>query len=199
MLIKRLFDIIISFIGLIILSPIFLIITILIKLFMSGPVLFRQKRIGRYGKPFMITKFRTMVIDHSGKTVSIKGEDRITSLGRYLRKCKLDELLELWNVLKGDMSFVGPRPDVPEYYDMLVGEERLILELRPGITSPASLKYSNEEELLASVPDPQKYNDEILWPDKVKLNMEYYYNRSFVGDVCLILKTIFGRDKNTLV
>jgi len=197
MFIKRLFDILVSFLGLIILSPLLLIITILIKLLMPGPVLFRQERMGRHGKPFIMTKFRTMTTDHSGSPISIKGENRITPLGRFLRNHKLDELHELWNVLKGDMSFVGPRPDVPEYYEKLVGEERLILELRPGITSPASLKYSNEEELLASIPDPQKYNDEILWPDKVKLNLEYYYNRSFIGDICIILKTIFARNKNT--
>jgi lipopolysaccharide/colanic/teichoic acid biosynthesis glycosyltransferase len=133
-----------------------------------------------------------MTINHSGNSISIKGQNRITPLGATLRKFKLDELPELWNVLIGDMSFVGPRPDISEYTSKLLGEEKLILELRPGITSPATLKYSNEEEFLASVPDPIKYNNEILWPDKVKLNLNYYYNRSFWGDIHLILITIFG-------
>jgi lipopolysaccharide/colanic/teichoic acid biosynthesis glycosyltransferase len=164
---------------------------------MPGPILFRQKRIGRHGKKFIIYKFRTMTINHGGNTISIKGEDRITPLGAFLRKHKLDELHELWNVLKGDMSFVGPRPDMPEYTSKLTGKERFILELRPGITGPATLKYSNEEQLLASVADPKKYNDEILWPDKVRLNLEYYYSRSFWGDISLIFKTVFSRGKYT--
>lgn len=158
---------------------------------MPGPVFFRQKRTGRYGKPFTIYKFRTMIVNHGGNTVSVKGENRITALGAVLRKFKLDELPELWNVLIGDMSFVGPRPDVPEYYESLSGEEKKILELRPGITGPASLKYSNEEEILESVADPKKYNDEVLWPDKIRINLDYYYNRSFWGDIGLIFKTIF--------
>ena len=112
-----------------------------------------------------------------------------------LRKYKLDELPELWNVLKGDMSFVGPRPDMPEYIERLKGEEKKILNLRPGITGPASLKYANEEELLASVEDPVKYNDEVIWPDKVRINLDYYYNRSFWGDIRIILQTIFGKNE----
>lgn len=158
---------------------------------MPGPVFFIQKRAGRYGRPFSICKFRTMTVDNKGGTVSVKGDNRITRLGAVLRKYKLDELPELWNVLVGDMSFVGPRPDMPEYAEMLSGEEKLILELRPGITGPASLKYASEEDLLATAPDPQKYNDEILWPDKVRLNLDYYYKRSFILDIKIILKTIF--------
>jgi len=134
-----------------------------------------------------------MIVNHGGNTVSVKGESRITPFGAVLRKYKLDELPELWNVLKGDMSFVGPRPDVPDYTENLTGDERLILKLRPGITGPATLKYSNEEELLATVPDPKKYNDEILWPDKVRINLEYYRNRSFIGDILIIFQTLFGR------
>lgn len=126
---------------------------------------------------------------HHNNTISVKGEDRITSLGGFLRKYKLDELPELWNILKGDMSFVGPRPDMPEYANKLSGEDRLILNLRPGITGPATLKYANEEELLASVPDPYSYNDEVLWPDKVSINLEYYNNHSFFGDLIIIFKT----------
>jgi lipopolysaccharide/colanic/teichoic acid biosynthesis glycosyltransferase len=188
---KRAFDIIAAMIGLILISPLLLVIAALIRLRMPGPVLFRQKRAGRFGKPFTIYKFRTMTVNHGGSTISVKGENRITPLGAKLRKYKLDELPELWNVLKGDMSFVGPRPDMPQYAETLKGDERLILELRPGITGPASLKYANEEELLASVPDPVKYNDEVIWPDKVRINLDYYRKRSFLGDLALILKTIF--------
>ncbi len=160
---------------------------------MPGPVLFKQVRAGRKGRPFTICKFRTMSLNHNGNTISVKGESRITPLGAILRKYKLDELPELWNVLKGDMSFVGPRPDMPEYASRLTGEERQILELRPGITGPATLEYANEEEILASVPDPQKYNDEVIWPDKVRKNLQYYHNHSFAGDLKIILKTLFWR------
>jgi len=131
-----------------------------------------------------------MVTNHKGGTVSIRGETRITKLGAKLRKYKLDEIPELWNVLKGDMTFVGPRPDVPEYVNTLTGKERLILNLRPGITSPASLKYSKEEDLLASAPDPIRFYNEIIWPDKVRINLEYYYNRSCIGDFKIILHTM---------
>jgi lipopolysaccharide/colanic/teichoic acid biosynthesis glycosyltransferase len=134
-----------------------------------------------------------MTVNHGGTTITVKGDSRITPHGAKLRKYKLDELPELWNVLKGDMSFVGPRPDMPESVQKLVGEEKNILELRPGITGPATLKYVNEEDLLASVHNPQKYNDEVVWPDKVRMNLEYYRNRSFFGDIFIILQTIFGR------
>jgi lipopolysaccharide/colanic/teichoic acid biosynthesis glycosyltransferase len=188
---KRIFDLLASAIGLILLSPLLLAIAVFIKLKMPGPVLFRQERIGRNGKPFTIFKFRSMTLNHQGSTISVKGEKRITPLGAFLRKHKFDELPELWNVVCGDMSLVGPRPDMPGYANQLVGEEKLILKLRPGITGPASLKYANEEELLAGVADPVKYNDEIIWPDKVRINLDYYYNRSFLGDMLIIFKTIF--------
>jgi lipopolysaccharide/colanic/teichoic acid biosynthesis glycosyltransferase len=188
---KRIFDIIASLSGLVLLSPVLLVIAFLIKLYMPGPVFFRQYRAGRYGKSFTLVKFRSMTIRHNSSTVSVKGESRILPLGAILRKYKLDELPELWNVLKGDMSFVGPRPDMPEYADRLAGEERHILDLRPGITGLATLKYANEEELLAGVPDPQRYNDEVLWPDKVRINMDYYHTRSFMGDILIIFKTLF--------
>jgi lipopolysaccharide/colanic/teichoic acid biosynthesis glycosyltransferase len=136
-----------------------------------------------------------MYIDNVGSPVSVKGESRITHFGGKIREFKLDELPELWNILKGDMSFVGPRPDMPEYANRLNREERKILELRPGLTGPATLKYANEEELLASVPDPLKYNDEVIWPDKVRINLEYYYNRNFWGDLVIILKTIFRKKR----
>ncbi|MCK5691775.1 MAG: sugar transferase [Bacteroidales bacterium] len=190
-MLKRIFDIAASLFGLIVLSPALLIIAVLIKIRMPGPALFSQQRTGRYGKLFTIYKFRSMTLDHGGSTISVKGEMRITPLGGTLRKYKLDELPELWNILTGHMSFVGPRPDVPEYTDRLVGEERQILELRPGLTGPATLVYANEEEHLASVEDPQAYNDQVLWPEKVRLNMDYYHNRTFFGDILIIFRTIF--------
>jgi len=180
-----------SLFGLIVLSPVLLIIAVLIRVRMPGPALFKQKRTGRYGKLFTIYKFRSMTTDHGGGTISVLGENRITPLGATLRKYKLDELPELWNILRGEMSFVGPRPDMPEYMNRLLGDERLILELRPGLTGPATLVYANEEELLASVEDPQKYNDEVLWPEKIRLNLDYYHNRTFLGDILIILRTIF--------
>ena len=167
-------------------------VAILIKVKMpGGPVLFTQHRIGKDGKLFTMYKFRSMTMSHSGSSISVAGESRITPLGAVLRKYKLDELPELWNVLIGDMSFVGPRPDVPGYADSLQGEDRLILKLRPGITGPASLKYANEEEILATVNDPIKYNDEIIFPDKVRINLNYYYHHTFLGDIKLIFQTIF--------
>ena len=132
-----------------------------------------------------------MTMSHSASSISVAGESRITPLGSVLRKYKLDELPELWNVLIGDMSFVGPRPDVPGSADKLQGEDRLILQLRPGITGPASLKYANEEDILALVDDPIRYNDEVIFPDKVKINLDYYYNHTFLGDIKLIFQTIF--------
>lgn len=189
---KYLFDRVVSFLGLLLLWPVLLVVAVLIKLKMpGGPVIFTQWRVGRNGRLFTMYKFRSMTVGHSGCSVSVAGESRITVLGAVLRKYKLDELPELWNVLKGDMSFVGPRPDVPGYADKLQGEERLILRLRPGITGPASLKYANEEEILTRVFDPVKYNDAVIFPDKVRINLDYYYNHTFWGDIRLIFQTIF--------
>jgi len=188
---KRIFDITASISGLLILTPLLLLIAVLIKIKMNGPVIFSQERMGRFGKLFTIYKFRTMVLAHNGSMVSVRGESRITPLGKVLRKYKLDELPELWNVVKGDMSFVGPRPDMPYLYENLNKEEKKILELRPGITGPASLRYSNEEELLAGVEDPERYSVKVLWPDKVRLNLEYYYKRSLFSDIRIIFKTVF--------
>ena len=128
---------------------------------------------------------------HNGSSISVAGEERITTLGRTLRKYKLDELPELWNVFIGDMSFVGPRPDVPGYMDKLTGENRLILQLRPGITGPASLKYAHEEDILSQVQNPIEYNDQVIFPDKVKINLDYYYNHNFLDDIKIIFQTIF--------
>lgn len=194
MVLKYLFDRVVALIGLILLIPLFIVISVLIKCKMpGGPVLFTQQRVGRHGKLFTIYKFRTMVVDHGGSSVSVAGESRITPLGAILRKYKIDELPELWNVLIGDMSFVGPRPDVPGYADALTGDDREVLLLRPGITGPASLKYRNEEELLASQPDPQRYNDEVLFPDKVRLNRYYLHHYSFRTDLQIILATVSGK------
>lgn len=157
----------------------------------DGPIFFIQERVGQHGHLFKMIKFRTMITSHSGVSVTIKGESRITPVGAVLRKYKIDELPELFNVLIGQMSFVGPRPDVPGFADKLIGEDRKILELKPGITGPATLLYANEEEILVSVSDPVKYNEEVIFPKKVNINLEYYYNNSFCGDFRIILKTIF--------
>lgn len=129
--------------------------------------------------------------DNNNTFVTTATDDRILPFGKWLRKTKLDEIVELVNVLKGEMSFVGPRPDVEGYADKLEGEDRKVLELRPGITGPASLKYINEEEILANVDNPQQYNDEVIFPDKVKINLDYYHNRTFWGDIKIILNTVF--------
>lgn len=190
---KRFFDITASIIGIFFFAPVFILIAILIKRMMPGPVFFIQTRIGKDAIPFKMIKFRTMEIIHNGSSISVKGENRITPLGVKIRQYKLDELPGLLNVLLGDMSFVGPRPDVPGYADKLQGEDRLILSVRPGITGPASLKYSNEEELLAKVDNPQKYNDEVLYPDKVRINKNYIINWSFWLDIKIIIYTIIGK------
>lgn len=194
MCIKYIFDRTMALIGIIILFPIFVIITILIKWKMpDGPVIFSQKRVGKNGKLFIMYKFRSMTAKHSGSSISVAGESRITPLGAKLRRYKLDELPELWNVFIGDMSFVGPRPDVPGYADQLVGKEREVLVLRPGITGPASLKYRDEEELLAMQDNPQKYNDEVIYPDKVRINLYYLHHYSFWKDIEMIMCTVLGR------
>ena len=195
MFLKSIFDRIASFFGLIFLFPVLIIVGILIHIKMpGGPIIFKQRRVGRHGKLFTMYKFRSMTVSHSGSSVSVKGEGRITPLGAKLRKYKLDELPELWNVLIGDMSLVGPRPDVPGYADKLEGENRRILLLKPGITGPASLKYRNEEEILAEQENPQKYNDEVLFSDKVRMNIEYLDNWSFWNDIKIIIYTLLGKD-----
>lgn len=198
---KWLFDRFVALVGLIVLSPVLLVVGILVAVKTpGGPVIFSQKRVGKDGKPFTIRKFRTMTANHGGSSVSVAGESRITPLGAKLRHYKLDELPELWNVFKGDMSFVGPRPDVPGYADQLKGEDREVLKLRPGITGPATLKYRDEEDLLAKVAnegldgytDPVKYNDEVIFPDKVRLNRYYLNNYSFWMDIKMLFATVLG-------
>ena len=191
---KWIFDRIVSFTGLLCLWPVLIVVAILIKIKMpGGPALFTQKRVGRHGKLFTMHKFRSMTVSHSGSSVSVAGEARITPLGAKLRKYKLDELPELWDVLIGNMSFVGPRPDVPGYADQLKGDDRRVLELRPGITGPASLKYRDEEELLAKVDNPIEYNDTVIYPDKVRINLYYLDHYSFAKDFQMILCTVLGK------
>ena len=193
MILKWIFDRVVSFIGLLMLWPVMLVVAVLIRRKMpGGPVIFTQKRVGQGGKLFTMYKFRSMTVAHSGSSVSVAGESRITPLGAKLRKYKLDELPELWNVLVGDMSFVGPRPDVPGYADQLKGEDRDILKLKPGITGPASLKYRNEEELLAAVENPQEYNDTVIYSDKIRINLYYLNHYSFIKDIEMIFCTVLG-------
>ena len=194
---KRLFDFTFAILGLTILSPVLIILSFLIIITSKGPVLYSQKRVGRQGRLFTLNKFRTMVHNAdtmTGGSITVENDDRITVIGKLLRRWKLDELPTLWNVLKGDMSFVGPRPDVPGYADKLVGESRRVLGIRPGITGPATLKYSNEEKLLAGVDNPKKYNDEVIFPDKVQINLEYMDNWSLWIDIKIIFKTIFRKN-----
>lgn len=187
---KWCFDRFVALIGLLVLFLPLLIIGILIKMDSKGPMFFMQWRIGRGGKPFRICKFRTMKDQTEGDTVTTADDPRITRIGHWLRHSKVDCLTELVNVLIGQMSFVGPRPDVSGYADQLQGDDRRILQLRPGITGPASIKYRNEEELLAQQTDPKAYNDTVIWPDKVKLNLDYLDHWTFWGDIQLIFKTV---------
>lgn len=217
MMLKFVFDKVVSLVGLIVLSPLLLIVALLIKWKMPGPILFCQQRVGRYGRIFTVYKFRTMTVKAEASVASRNSEatsiasqeqSRITPLGEKLRRYKLDELPELWNVLKGDMSFVGPRPDVPGYADQLQGEDREVLLLRPGITGPASLKYRNEDDILEAVDEAlqkgrselpmgittvQEYNDNVIYPDKVRLNRYYLHHYSFIKDIQMIVCTVLGK------
>ncbi|MBS4958429.1 MULTISPECIES: sugar transferase [Clostridium] len=189
---KRLFDIIASFIGIILISPFLLIIAICIKLGSNGPIFFKQERVGFKGKHFLILKFRTMIVDAEkyGKQITVGKDDRITSVGKFLRKYKLDELPQLINVLKGDMSLVGPRPEVPRYVKLYSKEQRKVLEVRPGITDLASLRYSDENDLLGTVKNPEEYYINIIMKDKLNLNLEYIDKCNVFYDIVIILKTI---------
>lgn len=215
MKLKWLFDRVVALIVLLVLWPVLLIVAILVKLIMpGGPAIFVQKRVGLNGQLFDCHKFRTMMVEHHGSTVSVAGDSRITPFGATLRHWKVDELPGLWDVLVGNMSFVGPRPDVPGYADKLTGEDRDVLKLRPGITGPATLKYRLEDEMLADVRRlmadgrclPQEqidgmsdqelavwYNDHVIYPDKVRLNCYYYQHYSFIKDIQMILCTVLGR------
>lgn len=217
---KWIFDRFVSLIGLVFLWPVLLVVAVMVKFKMpGGPVFFVQKRVGKDGKLFNCHKFRTMTVKHSGSTVSVAGDSRITPFGATLRHYKLDELPGLWDVLIGNMSFVGPRPDVPGYADKLVGADRDVLKLRPGITGPATLKYRLEDEMIARfvadikagkneqlktfavLPDFGSmsdqdiavwYNDNVIYPDKVRLNCYYYRHYSFIKDIQMIFATVLG-------
>ena len=191
MMLKRTFDILLSVFAIFLLFPSFLVVSFLIVIDSGFPIFFLQKRIGRGAKEFNIIKFRTMKTNNENITITVSDDSRITRIGKYLRKTKIDELPEILNVLFGQMSFVGPRPDVKGYADKLKGANRKILALRPGITGPASLKYYNEEYILSQKSNPKKYNDEVIFPDKVKINMHYFHNRSFFLDLKIIFATIF--------
>ncbi len=212
MILKWIFDRLMALIGLLFLWPVLLIVAILIKIKMPGPVFFVQKRVGKDGKLFDCHKFRSMTVKHNGSTVSVAGDSRITPFGATLRHYKLDELPGLWDVLIGKMSFVGPRPDVPGYADKLEGADRDVLKLRPGITGPATLKYRLEDEYLANarklvsnlnvnldldnMTDQEVavwYNDNVIYPDKVRLNCYYYRHYSFIKDIQMIICTVLGK------
>jgi lipopolysaccharide/colanic/teichoic acid biosynthesis glycosyltransferase len=191
---KRLFDIVLSIIGLIILSPVLLLVSLLIKLEDGGPVFYRGIRVGKDGKPFRIFKFRTMVPDAEKMGVYSTADDdpRITRIGRILRKYKIDELPQLINVLKGEMSFVGPRPEVPAYVEKFTEEERKILSVRPGITDWASLWDVDEGAILAGSPDPDKAYEELIRPTKIHLQLKYVREHSFLTDIKIIILTLLS-------
>lgn len=191
-ILKRLFDIVASFIGIILLSPFLIIIAIFIKLGSNGPVFFKQERVGLKGKHFVILKYRTMIVDAEkyGKQITVGKDNRITAVGSFLRKYKLDELPQLINVLKGDMSLVGPRPEVPRYVKLYSKEQLKVLDVRPGITDLASLRYSDENELLGTVENPEEYYINVIMKDKLDLNLEYIDKSNVFYDIVIILKTI---------
>ena len=208
MFLKVLFDRIAALCGLLLLWPVLLITAILIKVKMpGGPAFFTQKRVGKDGKLFTCHKFRSMTVKHNGSSVSVAGDSRITPFGATLRHYKIDELPGLWDVLIGNMSFVGPRPDVPGYADKLTGVDREVLKLRPGITGPATLKYRLEDEMISAyVAKKQQegdkrsaqeiaveYNDQVLYPDKVRINRYYLHHYSFIKDIQMILCTVLGK------
>ena len=190
---KRIFDILLSGIGLLIISPLLLIVAIWIKLDSPGPIFYRQVRVGRYNKDFRIFKFRSMRIgSDKGSLVTIGGRDpRITRSGYFIRKFKIDELPQLINVFVGDMSLVGPRPEVRHYVNYWTEEQMHVLDVRPGITDPASIKFRNENELLAQAEDPEKYYIEVIMQDKIKLYLEYVANHNLWYDIKLIFQTFW--------
>lgn len=208
MIIKYIFDRVVALIGLLFLWPILLVVAIMVKIKMpGGPAFFVQKRVGKGGKLFNCHKFRSMTVKHNGSSVSVAGDSRITPFGATLRHYKLDELPGLWDVLIGNMSFVGPRPDVPGYADKLTGDDRDVLKLRPGITGPATLKYRLEDEMISEYVAKKQaegdkreaqeiaveYNDNVIYPDKVRLNCYYYRHYNFFKDIEMIIATVLGR------
>src|SRR5690554_5449451 len=191
---KRTFDLCLSFIGLTSLWWLILLAAFIARRDTGLSGFFKQLRVGKDGKLFVVIKIRSMrpVVGIS-TSVTTDRDPRISKIGRFWRKTKIDELPQLWNVLLGEMSFVGPRPDVPGFADKLEGEDRLLLKIRPGITGPASIKFKYEEAILAEQEDPEKYNNEIIWPEKVRLNIAYIEDYSILNDIRYIFTTIFGR------
>lgn len=192
---KRLFDIVCSFLGLVFLSWLFVIVALWVGLSSKGGVFYRQRRVGRFGKDFTLWKFRSMRVNSDTKgLLTVGGRDsRITKAGVFIRKYKLDELPQLFNVLKGDMSFVGPRPEVRKYVDLYTEEQMRVLSVRPGITSPASIKYRNENDILARENDPEKYYIDVIMQDKLAIELDYIDHQSMITDIKLIFQTIFGK------
>ena len=190
---KRLFDIVSSGIGLLCLAPVFVVMAIWIKLDSRGPVFYRQTRVGRYGRDFRIFKFRSMRVgSDKGRQITVGERDpRITRSGYFIRRYKIDELPQLINVFLGDMSIVGPRPEVRKYVDLYSEEQRKVSQARPGITDLASIKYRNENELLSQVDDPDTYYIDVIMPDKLAINLEYIRHQSFMGDIKIIFNTLF--------
>jgi lipopolysaccharide/colanic/teichoic acid biosynthesis glycosyltransferase len=194
-LLKRWADFALAIVVAVFTLPLLLTSSIAILLGDGYPIFFFQTRIGQHGRHFRIAKFRTMSVGAPGTTITVSNDRRITTVGRYLRRWKLDEIPQFWNVLRGDMSFVGPRPDVPGYYDKLKGEDRIVLRLRPGITGAATILYHDEERLLSAQDDPVRYNNEVLFPNKVALNIAYYRNCSAKEDAVLLWRTIFKPER----
>lgn len=197
MFFKRCFDIIASFLGIILLSPVLLIIGFSVKCTSKGPVFFKQIRIGRYGKQFKILKFRTMFegSDKKGLSITVGADSRITGAGKFLRKTKLDELPQLFNVFIGDMSFVGPRPEVPKYVEMYNERQREVLKIRPGITDYASIYFRNESELLAEAEDPEREYIENIMPAKIEYSLKYMKEMNVFLDIKIIFSTLFAVSK----
>ena len=190
-IIKRVFDFTLALTGLLLLWPLIVVCVIVARLDTGMPGLFVQSRVGQFGKLISIKKIRTMRnLPDMGSSVTVAGDYRITATGAKMRRLKLDELPQLWHVLVGDMSFVGPRPDVPGYADKLSGADREMLKLKPGITGPATIKYRNEEEILSYASDAKYYNDNVIYPDKVKINLDYMHNWSLIGDIKYIFMTL---------
>jgi lipopolysaccharide/colanic/teichoic acid biosynthesis glycosyltransferase len=192
LVLKRIFDLICVIPGLIILSPLFLVIACGIKLTDNGPVFFKQERVGYKGRTFTILKFRTMVVEAEkiGGQLTVGKDSRITGVGFLLRKTKLDELPQIINVLKGEMSLVGPRPEVPKYASLYSDTQRRVLDIMPGITDPASIEYRNENEVLAGADDPERVYIQEIMPEKIRINLEYARNASILNDISVILRTL---------
>lgn len=190
MSLKRIFDVAVSLIALIALAPLFIAVGLIIVITDFGPIFFRQQRVGRHGKVFFIHKFRTMRKSNSGPLVTSAADNRITPFGAFLRKWKIDELPQLFDVLRGAMSIVGPRPEVPRFVDFWPPESRdKILQFRPGISDPASIAFRDEQEILAGQEDPEQYYIDVVLPQKVKMYVEYVENQSFRGDMAIIMNT----------